>query len=330
MGRKEKQAVEYRYYEMPEDTFIITLTGPAWVENRGDDQPHYHNYLEVGYCRKGRGTMALGQESYAFTDGCLIVIPPNFAHSTMNMKGVLTHWEYIYVDGEGFLRKWYRDNPLFTEEVLHRINSLALCSTGQEHQSLVRLMQGIVREMQDKGPYYGEKVRGMTLALLLDIARMGSQPALKLPFKDRVGGIVSEAVDFVSIYYGRQLRVEDLAARCSVSESYFRKVFGEAMHMTPMEYINLVRIHMACQLLEKTEDPVRDIAERVGLPSLATFNRNFEKILGMSPGAWRKHSEYGERRLRDYRVAVQQGWKTDWFWSHTMDRAKNGRKPYEG
>lgn len=329
MGRKEKRDVEYRYYEMPKDTFIIALTGPAWVESRGDDQPHYHNYLEIGYCRKGRGTMTLGHEDYTFTNDCLIVIPPNLTHSTMNQKGRLTHWEYIYVDGEGFLKKWYREKPLFTEEVLHRINSLKFCGTGQEHSSLVRMMQGIVREMLENGPYYQEKLRGMTLSLLLEIARMGKEPALKLPFRERMGGIVSEAVDFVSIYYANPLRVEDLADRCSVSESYFRKVFGEAMHMTPMEYINLVRIHMACRLLEKTEDPVRDIAERVGLPSLATFNRNFEKILGMPPGAWRKHSEYGERKLRDYRVAVQQGWKKDWCWSHTMDQGKIRRKAYE-
>lgn len=330
MGRKVKQDVEYRYYEMPKDTFIITLTGPAWVESRGDDRPHYHNYLEVGYCRKGRGVMILDQEEYEFTDDCLVVIPPEFTHSTLNVKGELTHWEYIYVDGKGFFHKYYRDNPIFAEEVLHRINSLSLCTTGQEHPSLVRLMQEIVKEMEDNGPYYREMVRGLILTLLLETARIGKQPAVKVPFKDRMGGIVSEAVDYVSIYYGRQLRVEDLAFRCSVSESYFRKVFGEAMHMTPMEYINLVRIHMACQLLEKTEDSVRNIAERVGLPSLTTFNRNFEKILGMSPGAWRKHSECGEHRLRDYRVAVQQGWKKDWFWSHTMDQGKTGRNSYEG
>lgn len=329
MGRKEKQDVEYRYYEMPKDTFIIALTGPAWVENRGDDRVHYHNYLEVGYCHRGRGTMTLGGESYAFSDGCLIVVSPNFAHSTMNRRGELTHWEYIYVDGEGFLKKWYRENPLFTEEVLHRINSLGLCGRGQDHETVVRLMLEIMREMQDNRPYFREKVRGMTLTLLLEIARMGRKPALKLPLQSRVRGIVSEALDYVSMYYGRQLRVEDLAFRCCVSESYFRKVFGEAMHMTPMEYINLVRIHMACQLLEKTEDPVRMVAERVGLPSLATFNRNFEKVLGMTPGVWRRHWKSGKGTVRDWRVAVHQGWKTDWFWSHTMDQGKTGRKPYE-
>ena len=329
MGRK-KQEVEYRYYEMPANTFIIALTGPAWVESRRDDQPHYHNYLEIGYCHMGEGTMILEQGEYAFSKGYFIVVPPNMAHMTMNTEGVLTQWEYIYVDGEGFLKKWYKDNTLFTEEVLRRINGLSFCRHGREQSAITGLMQQIVRELQENGPYYREKVQGMTLTLLLEIARMNRQPVFKLPFRDRTGGIISEALNYVSVYYGRQLRVDELAARCCVSESYFRKVFGEVMGMTPMEYITLVRIHMACQLLEKTEDRVRDIAEGVGMPSLATFSRNFRKILGVSPGAWRKHSESSERKLRDYRIAVQQGWKRDWLWSHTMDEGKMRREAYEG
>lgn len=330
MGKKEKLGVEYRYYEMPEHSFIIALNGPAWVEVKGEDQPHYHNYLEIGYCHMGKGTMVIGGEEFSFSKGYFLVIPPNIPHMTLNTLGVLTQWEYIYLDAEGFLKKWCRYNQLFAEEILHRMNGSFFCCNGQEHGSIVRLMLQIMAEMQAKGPYYREKAWGMALALLMEIVRMNQESGVKLSLKDRDGGIVSEAVDYVSIYYGQPIRVSDLAARCCVSESYFRQIFGKVMHMTPMKYVSLVRIHMACRLLEKTEDPVADVAEQVGMPSLATFSRNFKKLLGMSPGDWRKNLESSACRPQDYRVEVHQGWKRDWRWNHTIDSDLRKRKTYEG
>lgn len=330
MGRKEKLGVEYRYYEMPENSFIIALNGPAWVEVRRDDRPHYHNYLEIGYCHMGEGTMVIGGEEFSFSKGYFIVIPPGIPHMTLNTVGVLTQWEYIYLAAEGFLKKWCGYSQLFAEEILHRINGGFFCRNGQEHGSVVRLILQIMAEMQAKGPYYKEKSWGMALAFLMEIARMNREAVIKLSLRERDGGIVSQAVDYVSIYYGQHIRAADLAARCCVSESYFRQIFGEVMHMTPMKYVNLVRIHMACRLLEKTEDTVADIAEQVGMPSLATFSRNFKTLLGMSPGSWRKNRESFECRPQDYRVAVRQGWERDWLWNHTMDLDSRKRKTYEG
>ena len=71
MSRKRKKTAEFRYYRMPEKRTIIALLGEKWQQNYGRniDYLHFHNFLEIGYCYEGRGSMILGTEEYLFRGG---------------------------------------------------------------------------------------------------------------------------------------------------------------------------------------------------------------------------------------------------------------------
>lgn len=76
----------------------------------------------------------------------------------------------------------------------------------------------------------------------------------------------------------------------------------------PVRYINLVRIQMACDLLQMSNDSIAHIAYKTGFETLTTFNRNFKKILGISPREWRNHPENYERKLLEYNIQTEDGW----------------------
>ena len=82
-----------------------------------------------------------------------------------------------------------------------------------------------------------------------------------------------------------------MARSCSMSESYFRKVFAQLTGVAPLEYVNRYRIHRAVNLLHLTRESVQNIAGRCGFSSIAAFNRNFKRYAGSSPSQWRS----GER-----------------------------------
>lgn len=81
--------------------------------------------------------------------------------------------------------------------------------------------------------------------------------------------------------------MEELADICHLSETHFRRLFLSAMGMSPLHFLNETRIRHACTALSATNAPVTVIAESVGMPSSASFNRNFQQIVGMSPRAYR-------------------------------------------
>ena len=52
--------------------------------------------------------------------------------------------------------------------------------------------------------------------------------------------------------------------------------------MTPVDYLNQVRIKKACDMIRKTGYSMEEIAVKVGFSTTSTFNRNFKRIVGTS------------------------------------------------
>ena len=66
MKEKVKEKIEFRYYETPQGFPLIALMGDKWVVPYGSDPMNFHNYLEIGVCRYGEGTMYLGNSKVPY------------------------------------------------------------------------------------------------------------------------------------------------------------------------------------------------------------------------------------------------------------------------
>lgn len=53
------------------------------------------------------------------------------------------------------------------------------------------------------------------------------------------------------------------------------------------QFVNEYRIKDACSLLDQTEQSVLQIALPVGFASKSNFNREFQRVTGTTPSAWR-------------------------------------------
>ena len=104
------------------------------------------------------------------------------------------------------------------------------------------------------------------------------------------------------------IRVEELAKACHMSETHFRRLFEGCMNMSPVDYINLVRIQKACDLMKKTNDSMDIVAQKVGFATTSTFNRNFKKFLNTSPYQWKINPENYEHKLLNYHISARKGW----------------------
>ena len=96
--------MEYRYYRMPEGRKVFALLGEKWVQHYGRDIDylHFHNYMEIGYCYEGTGTLTLGKKNYRFNGGEFTVIPQNYPHTTNSDDDTVSRWEYLFVDAIWF------------------------------------------------------------------------------------------------------------------------------------------------------------------------------------------------------------------------------------
>jgi len=312
MSKKRKPKIEFRYYKMPEGSPILALLGQKWVQSYGRDIDylHFHNYLEIGYCYEGEGTLTLGERDYRFTGGEISVIPRNYPHTTNSDPGTISKWEYLFVDVDGLLEELYQKggNVKRMKYLQHRINSQALFRAIEEAPGLAKMIRGILDVMRETKEFYLEEAKGLMVALLVSIARETPDEKGPVEINGKVTIPVSRALDYITLHYMEPLRVEELARWCHISETHFRRVFSTYMHMGPLEYINLVRVQSACNYLKNTDESMADIAGKCGFTTLSTFNRNFKQVTGVSPSEWRRRPENYEQQLLKYWIHSEEGW----------------------
>jgi AraC-like DNA-binding protein len=84
------------------------------------------------------------------------------------------------------------------------------------------------------------------------------------------------------------LSLDDLASEAAMSPYHFLRSFRRVAGMTPHQYVLRTRLHRAAVRLRRTSDAVSAIAFDAGFNDLSTFNRRFRRVMGLSPGGFRR------------------------------------------
>ena len=82
--------------------------------------------------------------------------------------------------------------------------------------------------------------------------------------------------------------VEEMIKRSKLAERTFKRRFVAAAGLTPIAYVQRLRIEDAKRRLERTTAAIDEISWRVGYEDPAFFRRLFKRTTGMAPGAYRK------------------------------------------
>ncbi len=96
------------------------------------------------------------------------------------------------------------------------------------------------------------------------------------------------ACDYVREHLGEAIRQEDVAALVGLSPAYFSALFTKKTGQTFSEYVTVVRIQRACELLERSDNSIGEIASMVGLEDARYFSKLFRKRIGIKPTEYRK------------------------------------------
>lgn len=96
------------------------------------------------------------------------------------------------------------------------------------------------------------------------------------------------AEEFILRNLRAELRVPDIAEYAQVSPRQLLRMFRDEHHLTVQDFIRKKRTQEACRLLATTNRPIKLIAEQIGVPDLAQFNKLLKKETGASPRTYRQ------------------------------------------
>jgi AraC family transcriptional regulator len=212
--------------------------------------------------------------------GTLFLAAPDFAttvlvdsdHTVRYLSFPLTQWQAVFdeaVDGKLSMESLHIDRGVFeSPSIRSAIGKLwALCD--------------------DEGAPSRLLARSAGCEILAELCRLsGASP---VPAKGGLAPwIQRRCVDFMHARLSEDISLEDLAAEAQLSPFHFARVFKQSIGVPPRVYLTRIRIEKACELLEKTELPVTEIAFEVGYASSQAFARVFLKERNTTPTAYRK------------------------------------------
>jgi AraC-like DNA-binding protein len=129
----------------------------------------------------------------------------------------------------------------------------------------------------------------ITMAAATHIAH--TYGGLRRPMPKR-GGLapwqVKRAKEILDTHLNGDIQQSSLAQECGLSASHFARAFRVSTGMAPHQWLLSRRIEKAKAMLRDTDAALIAIASASGFADQSHFTRVFTRIVGVSPGAWRR------------------------------------------
>ena len=308
---KEKKRLEFRYYTLPIGEYVLPKLGKGWEQEYGvgyEGMLHFHNYLEIGYCYHGKGKLTIEDRDYRYGDDMFSVIPANIPHTTNSDIGNICKWEFLFIDMDEFIRNEMKSDNLSRDEIIRIVNKRGTLKSKANHPIMAKLILDIIRESREKSLYSEMSIKGYLMALVIEILRLDEEREL-VHKNMKLTHYIESAIKYVNDHYQNDIKIDDMAKVCGLSESHFRRVFEESMNMKPVDYVNMIRIQKACAIINKEDLSMEEVGFRVGYQTPSTFNRNFKKITGQTPYQWKGNAGEWDNLQTKFNISALKGWE---------------------
>lgn len=284
MGKKRKQFVEEEIFSIYPDFPVLLNDNVIW--NNLEQPLHCHYYLEIAYCFEGSGIFSSNNKLFHVKKGDITIAASNILHTTRTDSDTFTRWGNIYLDFDDVIKMFPSGDIKMQLRMVQEFFQDIFYIRGNEHPDILWIILEIIRLYNEKKQKYKMQIIGLLYTLLLKLYDVFEEDVQEKNVMAELP--IMPAINYIYDHYMEPIKVVQLAKACHFSESYFRKVFMEMKGMSPLDYLNSIRIRAACRMLLNSTATVRMIGEQCGYPSVTTFERNFRQRTGMLPSQWRE------------------------------------------
>lgn len=115
---------------------------------------------------------------------------------------------------------------------------------------------------------------------------------VKLDTKNEIFKRVTLAKEFINNEYDRKFYLTDVASASFLSVNHLLRTFKQAFGLSPYQYLTLIRLTRAQELLISDTCSVNEIVLLVGFESTSSFIKAFKSQFNTTPLKYRKLSTW--------------------------------------
>lgn len=246
---------------------------------------HYHPEIEICYVKQGAGHRIVGDSVQRFEDGDLVLVGSNLPHcwitdANFNASEKLMEVYVVHFNKSIFLNN-LPEFDIIKSLIKHANQGISFNKTDTIISQLLYL-----NETKGIHKFLGLCSLLTVMAESNKIEYLTSDNYLIENSKKNEQRI-TKACDFIQQHFKRSISLTELADLVNMNPTAFSRFFKQRIGKSPINYLNEIRIHMACTQLLTTSDKVYEIAYDCGFSSLTHFNKLFLKHNRMTPKQYR-------------------------------------------
>ena len=226
------------------------------------------DFIDITYVLGGQAVYTINEQEHHVTVGDLLCIP----------RGS-TRWA-CSEDPAGF--------SCFCANFCMKINSksnvdvpLPLISSIGMHEDLIAQYKKLNEEWLKRGPGYVMQVRARLMMILQRLMEMLVYEVDTFQFDSRV----KAAIRYLTDHYAKPLHISEVAEFVSLNPVYFGALFKKETQVAFRDYLNMVRLNQAEDMLRTGKLNVSEVAARCGFLDVFYFSRLFKKHKGIPPSS---------------------------------------------
>lgn len=236
-----------------------------------------------------------GDEKYEVKPGDVLVLLPGITHEGYRPceEGVSFFWlHFLVYESYGILDEEALDKELAE---LTKPDSPKQCTDVYlplfYAPASIERANILFQQLQHIGMsnyYTRQAAHYIATLLLIELSDQMISSYRNSPDKSQGDRNIAEIIEWVRIHALTDISVADVAEHFKYNKNYLSRFFKKKTGFNLQEYIHLMKISKAKELLTRGSRSIREIAETVGIQDEKYFMRLFKKYQSMTPTEYRK------------------------------------------
>lgn len=249
---------------------------------------HSHTYYEIIFVRSGNLQYLLGTKRYRLKRGDILVIAPGVSHQPLFLEKLIEPYDrYVLWLSTDFAKmaKTYledvKDATIVTP--LLRTSTLPNDATA----NFEKMFRKGVKEASNAGPGWQSAVLCNTLSILVAMYQNFYNQEVPLPTPEKQE-LMDEIVAYVEANLSNPISIKSTAHHFLVSESTVSQLFSKRLGVSYYRFVTQRRLIAAKDLI-LNDEPLTDIAGKVGFKDYSSFYRAFKSQFGITPKEFKNY-----------------------------------------
>ncbi|GAB6991112.1 AraC family transcriptional regulator [Paenibacillus pini] len=252
---------------------------------------HTHYFSELFYVRSGRGEFIVEDKTFPVGKDDLVIVNPNVEHTEVSVTSDPLEYVVLGVEGLSFD---------FGDEMNQRNYGV---SNYQDHRDeLLFYFNAMLRETERKEADYEVVCQNLLEVLLISLMRSSGRP-FSVVATQKANKECVRVKRYIDSNFADEISLDKLADMAHISKYYLAHTFAKSYGMSPISYLNEIRIRACKELLESTDLSISEIAQTAGFSSQSYFSQSFRRNSGLTPNDYRRQIK--NRTVDDTELATK-------------------------